>query len=125
MHKFALRSFFLVFLQIAVFSAGAQTSGSDASADSSKAAIEQVLHTQQDAWNHHDLDAFMAGYWNSADLTFSLRGQANQRMAGDPDRYKTTYASPGHEMGTLRIFRPTYRGAGPDAAFVRGAHALP
>jgi len=32
--------------------------------------VEQVLHAQQDAWNHHDLDAFMTGYWNSPDLTF-------------------------------------------------------
>ncbi|HKC71167.1 MAG TPA: hypothetical protein VKB60_06065, partial [Terriglobales bacterium] len=35
-----------------------------------KLAVEQVLQTQQDAWNRHDLDAFMAGYWNSPELTF-------------------------------------------------------
>lgn len=38
---------------------------------SSETAIETVLRTQQDAWNRHDLDAFMAGYWNSPELTFS------------------------------------------------------
>ncbi|MGA7753566.1 MAG: hypothetical protein WCB05_12095, partial [Candidatus Sulfotelmatobacter sp.] len=36
-------------------------------AQESKSAVEQVLLTQQDAWNRHDLDAFMAGYWNSPD----------------------------------------------------------
>ena len=35
-----------------------------------KSAVEHVLRSQQDAWNHHDLDGFMAGYWNSPELTF-------------------------------------------------------
>jgi len=30
-----------------------------------------VLQQQQAAWNRHDLEAFLAGYWNSPDLTFS------------------------------------------------------
>jgi beta-aspartyl-peptidase (threonine type) len=36
-----------------------------------KSAIEQVLHTQQDAWNHHNIEVFMDGYWNSPNLDFS------------------------------------------------------
>ena len=53
----------------AIASAQAQSS------DDSRAAVEQVLRTQQEAWNHHDLDAFMAGYWNSAELTFFSGGK--------------------------------------------------
>jgi hypothetical protein len=34
------------------------------------APIQQALLQQQAAWNHHDLEAFMAGYWNSPQLTF-------------------------------------------------------
>ena len=40
-----------------------------------RANIERVLKTQQDAWNRHDLESFMAGYWNSPDLTFFSGGQ--------------------------------------------------
>ena len=29
--------------------------------DDPKSAVEHVLLAQQDAWNHHDLDAFMTG----------------------------------------------------------------
>lgn len=124
MRKFALRSLLLIFLPIAVFSANAQTSGSTAPADNSKAAIEQVLHTQQDAWNHHDLDAFMAGYWNSADLTFFSGAKQTSGWQATLDRYKATYASPGHEMGTLEFSALRIEVLGPDAAFARGAWHL-
>ncbi len=36
----------------------------------SEAAIRAVLQAQVEAWNHHDLEKFMAGYWNSPELTF-------------------------------------------------------
>jgi uncharacterized protein (TIGR02246 family) len=124
MRKFALRSLLLIFIAIAVFSANAQTSESNASADNSKAAIEQVLNTQQDAWNHHDLDAFMAGYWNSADLTFFSGAKQTSGWQATLDRYKATYASPGHEMGTLEFSALRIEVLGPDAAFARGAWHL-
>ena len=124
MRLFALRSFFLILIPIAVFSASAQTSGGNASAENSKAAIEQVLHTQQDAWNHHDLDAFMAGYWNSADLTFYTGAKQTSGGQATLDRYKATDASPGHEMGTLEFSALRIEVLGPDAAFARGAWHL-
>ena len=34
-----------------------------------KAAVEQVLNRQVEAWNRHDLEGFMAGYWNSPAVT--------------------------------------------------------
>ena len=42
-------------------------------------AVRQVLVDQQAAWNAHDLEKFMAGYWNSPDLTFF---SGAQRTAG-------------------------------------------
>ena len=33
-------------------------------------AIFQVLIAQEAAWNHGDLEGFMAGYWKSPELTF-------------------------------------------------------
>lgn len=89
-----------------------------------KTAVEQVLRTQQDAWNHHDLDAFMAGYWNSADLTFFSGAKQTAGWQATLDRYKATYASPGHEMGTLEFSGLRVEMLGPEAAFVRGAWHL-
>ena len=39
-----------------------------------EAAIRKVMQAQVDAWNHHDLEGFMAGYWNSPELTFFSGG---------------------------------------------------
>jgi len=89
-----------------------------------KTAVEQVLLTQQEAWNHHDLDAFMAGYWNSADLTFFSGAKQTSGWQATLDRYKATYASPAHEMGTLEFSALRIELLGPDAAFVRGVWHL-
>lgn len=121
MRKYALRSLPIVFLLIAVFAA-AQISQKNAAPDDN--AVEHVLHTQQDAWNHHDLDGFMAGYWNSAELTFFSGAKQTAGWQATLDRYRTTYASPGHEMGMLKFSGLRIEMIGPDAAFVRGAWHL-
>ena len=91
---------------------------------SAKAAVEQVLRTQQEAWNRHDLDGFMAGYWNSAELTFFSGAKQTAGWQATLDRYKATYASPGHEMGKLEFSGLRIEMLGADAAFVRGAWGL-
>lgn len=93
-------------------------------ADDPKPAIEQVLRTQQDAWNRHDLDAFMAGYWKSPELTFFSGGTERHGWQETMDRYKATYQSPGHEMGKLDFSNLRIEMLGPDAAFARGAWHL-
>ena len=87
-------------------------------------AVEHVLRSQQDAWNHHDLDSFMAGYWNSADLTFFSGAKQTGGWQATLDRYRATYASPGHEMGTLEFSDLRIEMLGSEAAFVRGAWHL-
>ena len=89
-----------------------------------KVAIEQVLHTQQDAWNRHDLDAFMSGYWDSPDLTFFSDAKQTSGWQATLERYKATYASPGHQMGKLDFSQLRIEMLGPEAAFVRGAWQL-
>ncbi len=89
-----------------------------------KAAVAQVLHIQQDAWNRRDLEAFMAGYWNSPDLTFFSGAKETSGWQATLDRYRATYASPGHEMGTLDFSGLRIEILGPEAAFVRGAWQL-
>jgi beta-aspartyl-peptidase (threonine type) len=89
-----------------------------------RSAIEQVLHTQQDAWNHHNIEAFMDGYWNSPNLTFFSGAKETAGWQATLDRYKSTYASPGHEMGTLDFSNLRIEILGPEAAFVRGSWHL-
>jgi ketosteroid isomerase-like protein len=112
---FVLRSALL----LALASANAQSAPIEGSA-----AIEQVLRIQQDAWNHHNIEGFMAGYWNSPDLTFFSGAKETKGWQGTLDRYKTTYASPGHEMGTLEFSNLRIEMLGADAAFARGAWKL-
>jgi len=92
--------------------------------DDPKAAVEHVLRGQQDAWNHHDLDAFMSGYWNSPDLTFFSGAKETSGWQATLDRYRATYDSPGHEMGKLDFSGLRVVMLGPDSAFVRGAWHL-
>jgi ketosteroid isomerase-like protein len=83
-------------------------------------AVTQVLIAQVDAWNKHDLDAFMTGYWKSPELTFFSGGNERHGWQETMDRYKATYQSPGHEMGRLEFANLRVEDLGPDAAFVRG-----
>jgi ketosteroid isomerase-like protein len=92
--------------------------------DDGKADIEQVLHAQQEAWNRHDLDGFMAGYWKSRELTFFSAATERRGWDATMDRYKATYQSPGHEMGKLDFSAVKVEMLGTDAAFVRGAWQL-
>jgi ketosteroid isomerase-like protein len=102
----------------------AQSPSALAAQSDSKAAIEHVLHTQQEAWNRHDLEAFMAGYWNSPELTFFSGAKEHNGWQATLDRYHATYASPGHEMGKLEFSGLRVEMLGNDAAFVRGAWHL-
>ena len=113
--------FFFFFL---FFVCGTLTSGQIPKADSTNAAIERVLHAQREAWNGHDLEGFMSGYWNSPDLTFFSGAKENHGWQATLDRYRATYASPGHEMGKLEFSGLRIETLGSDAAFVRGAWLL-
>jgi ketosteroid isomerase-like protein len=95
-----------------------------AGAEGPKAVIEQVLRAQQEAWNKHDLESFMAGYWNSPELTFFSGAKENHGWQATIERYRTTYASAGHEMGKLEFSGLRIERLGADAAFVRGAWQL-
>jgi ketosteroid isomerase-like protein len=85
--------------------------------------VQQVLEQQQAAWNHHDLEAFMAGYWNSPELTFFGAKRASGWQA-TLDRYRKTYQGAGREMGNLEFSDLKIEQLAPDAAFVRGSWKL-
>ena len=97
---------------------------SNSYAADSESAIKHVLTAQQDAWNRHDLDAFMSGYWNSPELTFFSGGKETRGWQATLERYRATYDSPGHAMGKLDFSDLRIEMLGPEAAFVRGAWHL-
>jgi hypothetical protein len=44
-----------------------------------KAAVERVLQTQQEAWNHHDLEGFMGHWSRQISLSFRVRRTSGWR----------------------------------------------
>jgi beta-aspartyl-peptidase (threonine type) len=96
----------------------------DPATQQSKAAIEQILSTQRDAWNRRDLEGFMKYYWNSPDLTFFSGAHSTTGWQGALERYKKTYQGEGKEMGKLEFYDLRVEPMGADSAFVRGAWHL-
>ena len=119
MSKKRILSTLLVLALLAALAVALDPASGTASNDN-KAAIEHVLRTQQEAWNDHDLDGFMAGYWNSPELTFFSGAKETRGWQATLDRYRSTYNSPGHEMGKLEFSGLRIEMLGPEAAFVRG-----
>jgi ketosteroid isomerase-like protein len=89
-----------------------------------EAAIRKVVQSQVEAWNRHDLEAFMAGYCNSPDLTFFSRATETQGWQSTLERYRKKYQSAGAEMGKLEFSDLQVETLGPNAGFVRGKFLL-
>ena len=87
--------------------------------DADRAAINAVLKAQQAAWNRGDVDAFLLGYWQSPELTFSGTNGVSRGWDGVLARYKKNY--PNREaMGELNFSDLEFRFLGPDASLVLG-----
>jgi uncharacterized protein (TIGR02246 family) len=87
--------------------------------DADRAAINAVLKTQQAAWNRGDVEAFLTGYWQSPELTFSGSNGVARGWDGVVRRYKKNY--PDREsMGELDFSELEFRFLGPGAALVLG-----
>ena len=114
----------IVFLLIGVLAAAVTASAGENSEADAKAAIRKVMEDQQAAWNRQDLEGFMAGYWNSPELTFFSGGHESNGWQAALDRYKKNYQSAGHEMGKLEFSNLRIEMLGSNAAFVRGEFHL-
>jgi len=91
-------------------------------ADSSEQAIRRVLSDQVQAWNGHDIDAFMNGYEDSANTVFI--GKTVQRgYEAVRRRYHDQYSVP-EKMGKLRFSDLSVDLLGADYASVTGAFHL-
>ena len=94
------------------------------SGDPVKPAVLAVIQHQQDAWNRHDLEGFMAGYWNSPELTFFSGAKTTSGWQPTLDHYRASYQSSGREIGKLEFSELNVQALGSEAAFVRGAFRL-
>lgn len=90
----------------------------------SEAAIQKVLENQVKVWNAGDLEDFMAGYWNSPELTFYSGATQTSGWLATLERYRKRYQSEGKEMGRLEFSERNVGRLGPDNAFVRGRWRL-
>jgi ketosteroid isomerase-like protein len=117
-------SFLFAFFLPPFLIAQSQSPSASASQSRETEAVEHVLRVQQDAWNRHDLAGFMAGYWNSPELTFFSSAKENDSWQATMDRYRATYQGVGHEMGRLEFSGLRIEMLGTDAAFVRGTWHL-
>jgi len=84
------------------------------------AEVRNVLEVQTQAWNRHDLDGFMSGYWNSPELTFFSDDEVAHGWQAALERYRKRYQGEGHEMGKLDFADLMIEPLGTDSAFVRG-----
>lgn len=88
--------------------------------ENEKSAIRALLATQVDAWNRGDLEGFMAGYWQSPELSFTSGTAETRGWQPTLERYRRKYQGEGKEMGKLDFFDLRVEMLAPDAAFVRG-----
>jgi ketosteroid isomerase-like protein len=91
--------------------------------ESSAVAITAVLKEQQESWNHADVDAFMKGYLDSAELTFAGSSGITRGWQPVLERYRKTYPDR-KAMGHLDFSQLEIHPLGPDAAFVIGRWRL-
>jgi len=81
--------------------------------------IEAVIEAQGDAWNRADLEGFMNGYWQSADLTFAGSSGVTRGWQPVLERYRDRYKD-AQAMGHLDFTDLQVHPLGIDAAFVLG-----
>lgn len=102
----------------AIFSVNAKQKKTRESPELKK--IKAVLDSQVEAWNRHDLEGFMNGYWQSESLTFYSGGINVSGWKTTLDRYRDRYMSAGNEMGHLDFSDLQIELLGSTGAFVRG-----
>lgn len=87
--------------------------------DSSDAKITEVLVQQQMAWNQGNIQAFMKGYWDSPELSFSGSSGISRGWQAVLARYQKNYPDQA-AMGHLEFSELQIRPLGDSAAMVLG-----
>jgi ketosteroid isomerase-like protein len=85
--------------------------------------IQNVLRTQQDAWNRGDIEAFMDGYWRSDKTVFVSGDDVTRGWQKVLDRYKAKYSDRA-KMGTLTFSEIEITPLSDDSAVALGSWKL-
>jgi uncharacterized protein (TIGR02246 family) len=109
----------LVFLMVLLAGIRGLTAPSSEEHKSDHEAILAILNAQQAAWNRGDVDAFLTGYWQSPEVTFSGSNGVSRGWDEVLARYKRNYPDRA-AMGQLDFSELEFRFLGPDAALVLG-----
>jgi|SRR6516165_1261738 beta-aspartyl-peptidase (threonine type) len=115
-----MRSCLIRSLAVVLAAAGSLEARAQAAPNTTEAAIRSLLQQQVDAWNRHDLEGFMAGYWKSPELTFFSGGAETKGWEPTLERYRRSYQAEGKEMGKLEMSHTQVVPLSPEAAYVLG-----
>lgn len=85
-----------------------------------EAAVRALLADQVAAWNRHDLEGYMRGYWNSPELRFFAGAAVTRGWRETLERYRRRYQSDGKEMGALEMREVEVQVLSPKHAFAHG-----
>jgi uncharacterized protein (TIGR02246 family) len=107
---------FCIFTATSVSAAPAQT-------PDAVAQIQAVLHAQQNAWNHGDIDGFMNGYARSPSTVFISEDTIRRGWETVRERYRQKYSDRA-KMGTLTFSEIEITLLSPDSAVVLGRWKL-
>lgn len=79
-----------------------------------------TLKAQVEAWNRGDLGAFMQGYLDSPELSYTAAGEIVQGYAALEERYRARYGKDSASMGRLEFRDLAVQPLDPDHALVVG-----
>ncbi|MEM9667643.1 MAG: nuclear transport factor 2 family protein [Pseudomonadota bacterium] len=97
--------------------------GSTVSFEEDEIEIRAILLAQAASWNRGDIEAFMEGYWRSADLRFASGNKVVKGWQSTLMRYQERYPD-GAAMGKLSFRDLNVDLLSEDAAVVYGAWEL-
>ena len=91
--------------------------------EDAKTAIKQVLAAQEIAWNNHDLEGFMEGYWKDDRLKFYGSSGLTKGWSNTLSNYKKGYPTKA-ESGTLQFVLNDISKIENDSYWVMGEYHL-
>ncbi len=97
-----MKSIFNCILFLFILSCHSQTKVISTSKEDVKSAILKVMHDQEIAWNNHDLEGFMQGYWKNDSLKFYGSNGLTKGWKNTLNNYKKGYPTKA-ESGTLKF----------------------
>ncbi|WP_426432332.1 YybH family protein [Winogradskyella sp. HB-48] len=96
-----MKSIYFVFALL-LFNCSNQSESQKDTFKTDKSEILKVLNTQEDAWNNHDLEGFMLGYWKNDSLKFYGSRGLTKGWENTLNNYRKGYPSKA-ESGTLNF----------------------